>query len=93
MGEDRALVGDEMAAQSQQAISNAQAVPKGASIALADVVQCMACLTGTADFEIMNAVYADALGGYRPARATLMAAGLSFVALVEIDMIARERAV
>ena len=41
-----------------------------------------------ADFAAMNAVYAEALGSHRPARATVQATALPEGARVEIDAIA-----
>ena len=85
------LVGEDVAAQTEQVLKNLTAVLRGAGLGLADVVKTTVYLTDMADFEAMNQVYARAFGDSLPARTTIAAAGLPRGARVEIDCVALGR--
>lgn len=85
---DGALVGDDVAAQTEQVFRNVRAVLAAAGADLGDVVKTTVFLDTMDDFQAMNAVYADAFGDHRPARSTVAVAGLPVGALVEIEVIA-----
>ncbi|WP_420456340.1 Rid family detoxifying hydrolase [Rubrivirga sp.] len=85
---DGALVGDDVAAQTEQVFQNVRAVLSEAGLTLGDVVKTTVYLDTMDDFQAMNAVYADAFGNHRPARSTVAVAGLPVGALVEIEVIA-----
>ncbi len=85
---DGALVGDDVAAQTEQAFENVRAVLAAAGAGLGDVVKTTVYLDTMDDFQAMNAVYADAFGDHRPARSTVAVEGLPVGALVEIEVIA-----
>jgi 2-iminobutanoate/2-iminopropanoate deaminase len=82
------LVGDDVAAQTTQVFRNIRAVLATAGVGLGDVVKTTVYLDTMDDFGAMNAVYAEAFGGHRPARSTVAVDGLPVGALVEIEVIA-----
>jgi len=82
------LVGDDVAAQTEQVFANIRAVLAAAGATLADVVKTTVYLDTMADFQAMNAVYGHAFGDHRPARSTVAVDGLPLGALVEIEVTA-----
>jgi 2-iminobutanoate/2-iminopropanoate deaminase len=80
--------GDDVAAQTRQVMANLLAVLEAAGHGVADLVKATLYLTDLADFQVVNGVYAEALGGHRPARATVQVAGLPRGVKIEIDAIA-----
>lgn len=84
-----ALVGEgDVAAQTRQVMANLAAVLEAAGLALDDVCKTTIYLSDLADFQVVNGVYEEALGGHRPARATVEVARLPRDVRVEIDAIA-----
>jgi 2-iminobutanoate/2-iminopropanoate deaminase len=69
-------------------LSNLGAVLEEAGCTFADVVKTTIYLTDMNDFAAVNAVYAEAMAGHRPARATVAVSGLPKGVAVEIDAIA-----
>ncbi|HVW31838.1 MAG TPA: Rid family hydrolase, partial [Acidimicrobiia bacterium] len=53
---------------------------------LSDVAKTTVFLLDMGDFPVMNEVYADVLGGHRPARSTVAVAALPLGARVEIEV-------
>lgn len=82
------LVGDDVAAQTDQVFRNIRAVLATAGASLGDVVKTTVYLDTMDDFAAMNAVYGDAFGDHRPARSTVAVDALPVGALVEIEVIA-----
>lgn len=83
-----ALVGEgDVAAQARQVMQNLLAVVTEAGHRVSDIVKCTIFLKSMDDFAVVNAVYAEALGGHRPARATVEVARLPKDVLVEVDAI------
>lgn len=82
------LVGDDVAAQTEQVFRNIRAVLATAGVGLGDVVKTTVYLDTMDDFKTMNAVYAEAFGDHRPARTTVAVDALPVGALVEIEVIA-----
>ncbi|PAP75146.1 RidA family protein [Rubrivirga marina] len=82
------LVGDEVAAQTEQVFKNIRAVLAAAGADLRDVVKTTVFLDTMDDFQAMNGVYAEAFGDHRPARSTVAVDRLPVGALVEIEVIA-----
>lgn len=77
--------------QTAQVFRNIRSVLAAAGLELADVVKTTVFLADMADFQAMNAVYAEAFGDWRPARSTVAAAGLPRGARVEVEVVARLR--
>lgn len=83
------LVGaNDVEAQARQVMANLLAVVEAAGHRPAEIVKTTIFLVDLADFAAVNEIYAEALGGHRPARATVQVAALPRGALVEIDAIA-----
>ena len=84
-----ALIGEgDVAAQTVQVMANLKAVIAAAGHALTDIVKVTIFLKDLGDFGVVNALYAEALEGHRPARATVEVSRLPKDVLVEIDAIA-----
>ena len=82
------IVPGDVAAQTDRALRNLEAVLVAAGSGLEKVVRAGVFLKNLDDFAAMNAVYAARFGGDPPARTTVQAARLPLDALVEIDAIA-----
>jgi 2-iminobutanoate/2-iminopropanoate deaminase len=74
--------------QTTQTMANIEESLALADATLDDLVSCTIYLTDMADYQVMNAAYAAALGDHRPARATAGVAELAVGAAVEIACIA-----
>ena len=85
-----AMVGDgDVAAETRQVLRNLNAVLAAAGATPAQVVRTTVFLADLADFQTVNALYADVFGeGISPARACVQVAALPKGARVEIDCIA-----
>ena len=84
------LVEGGIAEQTRQVLKNIQAILEAAGTSLDRVVKVGVFLQDMADFQAMNAVYAEFFPPDKnpPARTTVQAARLPLGALVEIDAIA-----
>ncbi|KAF5087476.1 RidA family protein [Methanoculleus horonobensis] len=82
---------DTVAGEARQAMENLRAVLREADLDFPDVVQTRIYVTDLADFDTVNAVYAEYLNEPYPARATVQVAGLPKGARVEIEMVAKVR--
>jgi 2-iminobutanoate/2-iminopropanoate deaminase len=82
------VVPGDVAAQTEQVLSNLLAVLKEAKMGTENVVKTTVYLADMADFAKMNEVYGRVLGKNAPARSTIQAAGLPRGVRVEIDVIA-----
>ena len=82
------LVEGDMGVLARQSLANVAAVLKAAGASLTDVVKCTVFLTDLTEFPAMNAAYAEAFGGHKPARSTIQVAALPKGARVEIEAIA-----
>lgn len=78
----------DVAVQTRQALDNVRAVLAAAGLTLDDVAKTTVFLADMADFEAMNAVYAEAFRDHRPARSTVAALGLPRGARVEVEVTA-----
>jgi 2-iminobutanoate/2-iminopropanoate deaminase len=77
-----------IAEQTEQVLSNLEAVLRAAGSDLTRVLKTTVFLHTMADFSAMNEVYARRFGAHRPARSTVAAAGLPRNVLVEIELVA-----
>ncbi len=75
-------------AQAHQVLANISAILADCGAALTDVAQARVFLTDMGDFPLLNAAYAAAFAGHRPARTTIGVAALPFGAQVEIEVLA-----
>jgi len=76
-------------AQARQILVNLSNVLANAGCSFTDAVKATVYVSDMADFPVLNAMYAEAMGTHRPARSTVQTAGLPKGALVEIDLVAR----
>ena len=83
------LVEGDVGAQTRQCFANLFAVLEACGASPAEVVKVNVFLTDMADFEAMNAAYAEQFTKPFPARTTIGVAGLPLGASVEIELIAR----
>ncbi|MGB9301138.1 MAG: RidA family protein [Anaerolineae bacterium] len=82
------VVGDDVGAQTRQALSNVQGILEAAGSSLDRVVKTTVFLRDIRDFPQMNAVYAEFFPADPPARSTVEVGPLPKGALIEIDAIA-----
>ena len=84
------LVEGGIAEQTRQVLRNIQFILEAAGSSLDLVVRCSVFLQDMADFQAMNAVYAEFFPADKnpPARTTVQAAKLPLGALLEIDAVA-----
>lgn len=75
-------------AQTEQVMKNLKAVLKHLGLDFRSVVSSRIYLTDLQHFSLVNGIYEQALGGVKPARATIQVSGLPKGALVEIEMVA-----
>jgi 2-iminobutanoate/2-iminopropanoate deaminase len=80
------LAGDGVEAQTRQVLANIAAVLGDCGLTLRDVAKTTVFLADMSDFVAMNAVYADAFAGHKPARSTIGVAALPAGARVEIEV-------
>ena len=83
-----AFAGEDITAQTRQALKNVQAILEEAGYSLTDVVKATVLLAEISDFAAMNAVYAEFFKTNCPARAAFAVKDLPKGALVEIEVIA-----
>ena len=82
------IVGDGIAAQTEQVFANLRAILEAAGSGLDRLVKTTVYLRHLDDFQGMNEVYRKHVGDVPPARATLEVSALPSGALVEIDAVA-----
>ncbi len=82
-----AVVGDEIKAQTAQAVANLKAVLEEAGTDLSHVVKTTCFLKDLGDFAVFNAVYAEYFTG-KPARSCVEVSALPKGVLVEIEAVA-----
>jgi 2-iminobutanoate/2-iminopropanoate deaminase len=82
------FAGDDVTAQTRQAMENLQAVLKAAGTDLAHVVKTTIFVADMDDFAAVNDVYGRFFGDAPPARSTVQVAALPLGGRVEIEMIA-----
>lgn len=82
------VVAGGIAAQTECVFDHIEAILAAAGATLADIVKATVFLKNFDDFPAMNAVYAQRLGGHKPARSTVEVARLPKDVQVEIEVIA-----
>lgn len=74
--------------QANQVLKNLKAVLNHCGLDFNNVAKTTILLKDLANFQVVNAIYAEWLGASKPARATYQVAGLPLGAEIEIEMIA-----
>lgn len=82
------IVGEDIAAQTRQALTNLQAILEAAGSSLSKVVKTTVFLQSMNDFAAMNEVYAQFFAEDPPARSAVEVAKLPKGARVEIEAVA-----
>ncbi len=87
--ENGAFAAADIGAQTEQVFDNLEAVLASAGVGLGDLVKITVYLKNPSDVRMMNAVYEQRLGNFRPARTTVPGAdwGRDDI-LIEIDAVA-----
>jgi len=83
------LVSGDIVVQTNRVLDNVEAILKGASCTLQDVIKVTVFMTDLGDFAKMNEAYAARFGSHRPARSTVQVSKLPANAQLEIDVVAR----
>ena len=86
--ETSTLVPGGVEAEAKQVLCNLKSVLEHLQLSFANVVKTTIFLADLKDFQTVNAIYAEALGEFRPARSTFQVAALPLGARIEIEMIA-----
>ena len=86
------LVEGDVAVQTERTMENIEGLLGALGLDLSDVVKTTCYLADMDDFKAFNAVYAAHMPEPFPARTTIEAARLPLDILVEIEVIARQRA-
>lgn len=84
----RPMLAQGVAAQTEAALSNIQAIVEAAGAALSSVVNVTLYIPDVALWDEVNAVYERVFGAHRPARAIVPTRELHFGALIEISAVA-----
>jgi len=82
------LVPGDFAAQARRVFDNLAAVLAAGGASFGNVAKATVYLANLADFDVLNAIYAEYFGDHKPARTTVQVAGLPKKAALEIDLIA-----
>jgi len=82
------LVTGDFAAQARRVFDNLAAVLAAGGAGFGNVAKATVYLANLADFDTLNAIYAEYFGDHKPARTTVQVAGLPKKAALEIDLIA-----
>lgn len=82
------LVDGDFSAQARRVFENLRAVLTEAHSDFSRVVKATVYLTDLANFQALNAIYAEYFGGHKPARTTVGVSQLPRGAMLEIDLIA-----
>ncbi|HBP22689.1 MAG TPA: hypothetical protein DEA08_33530 [Planctomycetes bacterium] len=85
------LLEGDVEAQTKQVLTNLKAVLEAGGASMGTVVRTTVFLKSMDDFPQVNAIYAEAFGDHRPARACVEVSRLPKDVLVEIDAIAEAR--
>lgn len=75
----------------ERVLDNLEAVLKADGLTWSDVVKTTVYLTKAEDFAALNTVYGKRMGDAKPARTTVVVAGLPGGAALEIDVIAKAK--
>jgi reactive intermediate/imine deaminase len=86
---DRQLAGFEE--QARQVIDNVAAILAEAGSGLDQILKATVYIADIANWPAFNTIYAEKLGGHKPARTVVPVAGLHYGYLVEMDAIAAVR--
>ena len=81
------IVPGDFNAQARRAFDNLRAVLTAAGTDFSHVVKATVYLTDMANFQALNAMYAEVFGDHKPARTTVQVSALPKGAALEIDLV------
>ncbi|MBE0518604.1 MAG: hypothetical protein IH630_05195 [Thermoplasmata archaeon] len=84
-----AIVQGDVADQARRALRNLSEILEASGSRVANVLKVTVYVRNIKDFALVNQVYADFFGEYRPSRSVVEVSGLPKNALIEIDLIAK----
>ena len=82
------IVGKDIAEQTRQVMKNLEQVLAAGKSDFSKVVETLIFCTDLSDFSIINSVYSEFMGPYKPARSTVQVAALPKSVAIEIRMVA-----
>jgi len=82
------IVPGDFAAQARRVFDNLAAVLREGGSDFSRVLKATVYVTDLANFQTLNAIYAERFGDHKPARSTVQVSALPKGGLVEIDLIA-----
>jgi 2-iminobutanoate/2-iminopropanoate deaminase len=82
------LAKGDFAVQTRRVFANLKAILTAAGAELRHVVKATVYVTDLANFQTLNAIYAEEFGEHKPARTTVQVAALPKGAELEIDLVA-----
>ena len=82
------LIGDDIAAQTEQTMKNLASLLSSAGLGMNNVVKTTVYLANWNDFAAFNTVYAGFMGDHKPARATVEVSNIAGGALIELEAVA-----
>lgn len=77
--------------QVRSALQHCERILAAAGSSLDQVVQCTAYIVGLHHWPLFNRIYSERFGDHKPSRTVLPVAELHYGALVEVQMIAKQR--
>ncbi len=83
------IVQGDVADQARRVLQNLSEILKASGSRVADVLKVTIYIRDIKNFALVNRVYADFFGEYRPSRSVVEVSGLPKNALIEIDLIAK----
>jgi 2-iminobutanoate/2-iminopropanoate deaminase len=82
------MAGRDIKAQTVQVLKNLKEVLAAAGTGFENVIETLIFCTDLSEFETINSIYGEAMGGHEPARSTVQVAALPKNAKIEIRMVA-----
>lgn len=82
------LIEESFEAQARRVFQNLEAILRAAGTDFSRVLKATVYVTDLANFQTLNAIYAEYFGDHKPARTTVEVAGLPKGGAVEIDLVA-----
>lgn len=83
------FAGTDFASQARQTLANMGAILAAAGCGIKDVVSVDVFMTDMENFKEFNAIYAEFMDGYKPARAVVQVSGLPLGGVVEVKCTAQ----
>lgn len=83
------FAGPDFASQARQALANIGAILSAAGCGIKDMVSVDVFVTDMENFKEFNTIYAEFMGGHKPARAVVQVSALPLGGVVEVKCVAQ----